>query len=308
MLLQGRGRVVNGVVLVALLTALCLGLLAVGMHAALQENRLFWMFVAAKRLVIPAALPDLPGHVRINEYGQLVHYQDKQRTARPYITSRTIVAFVFGQSNSANHGGERFASTDGKVYNYFDGHYYVAVDPLLGATGYYGSVWTLLGNKLLAADMADKVILIPAGVGGTSVRQWQEGGWLHGMLRRRLADARASGLVVTHFLWHQGEADQGLNPAEYADGLNQVIKVARGYFPGAKFFVAQASRCDTKPSAPSLLDVQRSVASQPGVFLGPDTDVIGPEDRYDDCHFSGRGQERHADGWLRALQAEDSAD
>jgi len=39
------------------------------------------------------------------------------------------------------------------------------------------------------------------------------------------------------------------------------------------------------------------------VFLGPNTDLIGNTDRYDDCHFPARGLEKHAQGWVDALKS-----
>ena len=40
-----------------------------------------------------------------------------------------------------------------------------------------------------------------------------------------------------------------------------------------------------------------------GVYLGPNTDLIGLEDRYDDCHFSGRGLQKHSEGWVKAIKS-----
>lgn len=303
-----RGGVAKPVVLGLLTVALAVTLLGVGMRAALQKNRLYQLALTAKTLVFPTVIEHLPDQVRANGFGQLVHYQGKHKVRQPDITARTMVAFVFGQSNAANHGGERYTGATGKVHNYFGGDFYAAADPLLGASGYFGSVWTLLANQLVAAGLHDQVVLLPAGVGGSSVAEWQAGGRLHGMFVQRLEEARRSGLVVTHFLWHQGEADAASDPSAYAAGLREVIAVARAHFPGARFFVAQASRCDSRPSSPAILQAQQGATRQAGVFLGPNTDLIDGADRYDDCHFSGRGLERHAQAWLRALQAPRQAD
>ena len=43
---------------------------------------------------------------------------------------KTMVAFVLGQSNSANHGESRMASKR-NVYNFYDGECYLAADPML---------------------------------------------------------------------------------------------------------------------------------------------------------------------------------
>ncbi|RZI85061.1 MAG: hypothetical protein EOP38_06520 [Rubrivivax sp.] len=283
-------------------------LLAVGMQSALQKNQLFQWFLAIKTAVSPPVIQGVPSQLRANEFGQLVHDQGKRPVARPDITDRTMVAFAFGQSNAANHGGERHASASGRVYNHFAGQYFMAADPLLGGSGYFGSVWTLLADQLIDAGLHDRIVLLTAGVGDSSVKDWQPGGRLHGMLRQRLEQTQKSGLVVTHFLWHQGEADHDADPTEYAAALNRVIDVARGYFPQATFFVAQASRCDGRPSSPAILAAQRGIARRPGVFLGANTDAIDDADRYDGCHFSGRGLARHAQQWLQALRTPKQAE
>lgn len=296
------GRRARWAALLALTTFGAAALLALGMQSALHKNQLFQWFLAAKTMASPPVIRDLPAQVRGNPYGQLVHFEGRRPVARPEITERTLVAFVFGQSNAANHGGERHASTSGRAYQHFEGQYYVAADPLLGASGYFGSVWPLLADQLINAGLHDRVVLLAAGVGGSSVKEWQPGGRLHGMLRQRLAEARQAGLVITHFLWHQGEADHDADPAEYAAALNRVIDAARRDFPQARFFVAQASRCDGRPSSPAILAAQRAATRRAGVFLGPDTDAIDEQDRYDGCHFSGRGLARHAEGWFLALK------
>jgi len=38
------------------------------------------------------------------------------------------------------------------------------------------------------------------------------------------------------------------------------------------------------------------------VYLGPNTDLIDYRDRYDGCHFSGRGLDKHAQSWLEVLK------
>ena len=290
----------KSVLLFILATVLAALLLAAGMRSATRQDGLFLAFRQLKQWVLPPQ--DDPRHIaRRNEHGQLIAYRGKQGLPPPEITDRTMVAFVFGQSNSANYGGERHAATPGKVYNHFDGRFYLAADPLLGADGEMGSVWTNLADKIVQAGLADKVILLAAGVGNTSVQAWRVGGPLHGMLAERLAGARRQHLKVTHFLWHQGEADHDMAPEVYEAGLNEVIALTRRYFPDAAFHVAQASRCGIAQHAPRLVAAQRRITRQQGVFLGPDTDAIGLADRYDGCHFSGRGLERHAQGWLQAL-------
>ncbi len=144
--------------------------LVVGMRSAVNDDALFHAALHIKQMILPQeALATQKtnefGQVT-NEFSQLIKDPTKFPTQAPTVTDKTMVAFVFGQSNSANGEGERFQAKGANVFNYFDSHYYIASDPLLGATGTAGSMWTITANKLIEKNIADKVILIAAGVGG----------------------------------------------------------------------------------------------------------------------------------------------
>jgi len=245
-----------------------------------------------------------------NEFGQLTAYQNKYLVARPILTNRSIVAFVFGQSNAANHAEKLFSSDNCNVLNYSKGNYYFAQDPLLGSDGTAGSPWVLTANKLIKDGLADKVVLIPAAVSGTSVSQWRHGGRLYAMLIDRLEDAKLKGVSPTHFLWHQGESDHPLTKdslglEDYKNGMIEIISLTKKYLPDSKFFIAVATRCsDSRPPNHPLQDVQRRLTSLDGVFLGPNTDRIGNDHRVDGCHLSASGIDSHSDGWVSAIKLE----
>lgn len=251
--------------------------------------------------------------IEFNEFKQLTSYPNKDLLARPIITNRSIVAFVFGQSNAGNSAGQRFSADGCSVINYWNHGYYLANDPLLGSTGQDGSPWVLTGNKLIRDGLADNVIVVPAAVGGTSVSQWRANGRLHQMLKGRLGEVAENGIEITHFLWHQGESDHplaenSLGPIDYESGMLEIISLTKQYFPNSKFFVSIATRCTNKSPNLLLQNIQRKITSVNGVYLGPNTDNIGDEDRYDGCHFSGAGIEKHSDGWVSAIKSEAKAD
>lgn len=272
--------------------------MAVGMGSALRQDNLFYFVKNIKRkLVTHVVTTETENH---NFYGQLVSHALKTKIPPTIVTEKTIVAFVFGQSNSANHTGERYQGINENVVNYYNGDYYIASDPLLGATGIAGSMWTLTANKLVQNNVAEKVILIPAGVGGTSIKHWQYGGKLNGMLENRLKDAQNNHLVITHFLWHQGEADYGISDTDYSKGLTEVIELTQRYFPHSKFFVSQASRCGDIPSYDPVLRAQRDITRLKNVYAGPNTDLI--DDRYDACHLSGKGVEKASEQWIELIR------
>ena len=56
------------------------------------------------------------------------------------------------------------------------------------------------------------------------------------------------------------------------------------------------------PTAVNVREGQRTAAiGQLGIFVGPDTDLIGPEHRYDACHMSESGLTLHAAAWADIL-------
>jgi hypothetical protein len=216
------------------------------------------------------------------------------------------VLLVAGQSNAANHHGQRYSFNDQRIVNFADGRCYVAASPLLGAEGDYGESWTLLGKKLIDRNLADQVILIPAGVGLSDVSRWAAGGDLHEMLHRVVQEAAAT-YRVTHVLWHQGEADfqNGTSTDDYKRKLVSLIDDLQAWESGAKIFISIASYGQSyrgwQPVNP-VTSAQKAIIAEKLALAGPDTDDdIGPIDRYDGTHFSASGQEKFADAWANLI-------
>jgi hypothetical protein len=220
---------------------------------------------------------------------------------------KTLVIVTLGQSNAANTGSAKYASTRGALnFNLYDGRCYLAADPLLGASNDGGNFATRLADTLIARGVADRVILAPIAMGGTSVEQWAYEGLFNRRIRaliRRLHDAR----LPTHYiLWHQGEGNPGtldVGGRQYRKNLLEVVHTFRQYGIAAPFFIALATRCGAPhPHGDVIRSGQRgAVNAQIGTFLGPDTDSIGNEHRHDYCHMNESGLELHAKGWADAI-------
>jgi hypothetical protein len=273
--------------------------LLIGMKSGSSNDKLFTTIRRIQLSFIAAEIPKAPD---TNEFRQLILDSAKIQVDTPRVTDKTIVAFVFGQSNSANFSGERHYAQTENVLNYFDGRYYIAADPLLEASGLGGTMWTITANKLIQHRIADNVVLIAAGVGGTSVKQWRSGTELYKMIEERLKDTKRNNSPVTHFLWHQGESDNDTNELEYRTGLEELINLTAIYYPNSKFFVSQASACYPKLSSEIILKAQGDTTRLKNVYLGPNTDLISITDRYDGCHLSGRGIEKAANEWIERIK------
>jgi hypothetical protein len=226
-------------------------------------------------------------------------------TVPPTAPGRTMVALVFGQSNAGN-SGETPAPSYRNVFEYYRGRLYEARDPLLGATGDGGSIWMWLAAKAIASGAYDNVVLVPFAVGTADIARFAPGGSLHDGLLRVIADAQKSGLVFTHLLWDQGEADAyaKTSPDVYRQRFEAMVAAIRGLGVNAPVYVARATRCAKVRPSEELGDAQAAlVDAASGILAGPNLDTLGFSERYDGCHFSTEGLERAADLWLEALKA-----
>jgi carbohydrate esterase-like sialic acid-specific acetylesterase len=239
--------------------------------------------------------------IAFDDYRRLVKYPGKEEIPCPPQTSDTLVLLTIGQSNAANVAGQRYKSEHGpRVVNYFAGKCFVASSPLIGANNSAGESWTLLGNKLISAGLAKTVILIPSAIGRSTVARWA-----HGDLRVMLDEVlERLGYRVSYVLWHQGEEDfvRHTSAEDYAEAFHSLA--ARFDVP---VFVSVATRCGLNAEwtlQNPIADAQRALPDGARIFAGVDTDsLLEPEDRYEDCHFSGSGQEKFATAWTEILRS-----
>lgn len=227
------------------------------------------------------------------------------RRATPTPKPRVMVALVFGQSNAGNWGETRHRAHPA-VRAFFRGRWSPAADPLPGADGTGGSVWTRLGDAIIAARLYDRVIFVPASIGGTEIAKWAPGGLLHEDLLRNIRTAQRAGLRFTHLLWHQGESDAvlGTDAESYRRSFLAMLAAIRKLGVDAPVFVALASRCGEYPPNEAIRAAQAALVNPAlGIYAGPDTDQLGLEYRYDGCHFSAEGLAQHAQLWLDVLRA-----
>jgi hypothetical protein len=237
------------------------------------------------------------------------------------VGKRLMVALCFGQSNAANYGDAR-ADARGEVYNFYLGKLYRARDPLLGAGGEGGSVWTRLGDLAIDAGMADAVVLVPIAVSSTKVAEWAPGGHLHTDLIYAIRDLRAHGLSVSHLLWQQGESDTlaGTEAGSYKGRFLAMLRAIRRELPDPPIHLAVASR-NLGRDGPEVRRAQRELIASgraardgslpdesgllAGILPGPDADTLGDPWRNaaDKTHFSGPGLTKCAELWLETLQA-----
>jgi hypothetical protein len=231
---------------------------------------------------------------------------------------KVMVALVFGQANSANHGEPKQSQMTApqNVFCLNNGKLTKCIDPLPGASGADGSVWTRLGGRIIDEGPYidkgpyDAVVFIPIGEAGSEIARWAPGP--AGDLHQRILDAalmvRTHDLNRTHDLklfWHQGESDAGrTSRADYKARFEAMLESIRENGIDAPIYVSVASRCYFTPPDPEIQLAQcELVDSAKGIFPGPNTDNLDNSFRYDGCHFSNAGLEEFARLWIEQLKS-----
>jgi Carbohydrate esterase, sialic acid-specific acetylesterase len=218
-------------------------------------------------------------------------------------SQRVMVALVFGQSNSANFGETPRTAKEG-VYSFYHGTLYLAQDPLPGANGDGGSVWTRLGDKIIADGLYDAVVFVPLGLGRSEIARWKSDGDLHPRILEAINELKNKQLTITHLLWHQGEQDAYLKTSkqEYKRMFLDMLSSIRKQGVNAPIYVSIATRCQKERGNLEIQQAQGELVDRPmGIYPGPNTDLLGFAYRYDGCHFSDEGLKQVAALWLQAL-------
>ena len=217
--------------------------------------------------------------------------------------NRRLVIVAAGQSNAANYGETRRAAGNG-VYAFSDGKLYTAVDPLPGADGDGGSVWTRLGARLAMTGDYDAVILVVVAQGSTTVKDWTPGGSCHQRLVETLQQLSAAHLPADYLLWQQGETEAGSSASAgvaYQGGLAELCHSGRRIFPRLVFVAAQATYGSSPAVNEQIRLAQAGAGKLPGALPGPDLDTLGERYRRDGIHFNEAGLAAAADLWLGSL-------
>ena len=224
--------------------------------------------------------------------------------AIPCPKSAFVIA-ALGQSNAGNHLGPRVAGDPAlPVYAYFRDRCVALQDPVPGATGEDGSLWTELALQL-ARSRREPIVVIAGAAAGSSVRDWdRDHAGMTSRALRSLAAAARDGLAPRVVVWLQGETDAeaGMSQATYASLLEKLVERISAAIASASskptarpaWIITQTSRCwGSETRSEDVRAGQRAVAAKiANGHPGPDTDALDDSYRRDGCHFSERGRQR----------------
>ncbi len=220
--------------------------------------------------------------------------------------SSTGIYLTYGQSNAANHGQIGY-EIKAEVYQYQKGKTYIYKDPSLGATGNDGSVWGMLGDKLIKSNIHKKVIFSNSGYGGRRIEDLNKEPYLNHLIENYNHLVRDYGRVDA-ILFHQGEINHSnkYGNSNYYEEFKTLVDTLKAQGITIPIYLSRTSICDNE-SDTDLLRIQNKIIEEVDqVFPGPNTDLLS-EKKYrlpDNCHFSLLGYEKFSDMWVRALNKE----
>ena len=149
----------------------------------------------------------------------------RQRVDCP--SENALVFLSMGQAGSANYissYGER--DEQRSAYQFFNGECYLIEDPMLGATGVRGSLWSSLAQDISASSGRD-VVFIASGAGGSSLTDWIRDDSVYFERTKHQIDlAKELGYRVELAFWYNGarEAELGTTANEYVERFNGLIE------------------------------------------------------------------------------------
>jgi hypothetical protein len=244
----------------------------------------------------------------------------------------TLKLFVWGQSLAANAGyGRHAARNTDKTFVYTSGNYYPCIDPIVGAEGGGGSVWSRLADNILGRPIHNtpvtQVVIGCCAQGSTSINDWIPGGRSAPELIRLLSDYIAIVGQPTHLAYSQGAQDVGvLSTEQWFDRWQAMVASIRDLGCNSKICTSIETICNIRtmddpfdesvirrlPDSYVRIEVGRQsirAAQRLAGTFGPDTrpgpnlDLIDWHLRAcgDGCHFGERGLAVAARAWMSAL-------
>ena len=220
------------------------------------------------------------------------------------ISDNTGIYLTYGQSNSVN-SGELGYMVKNDVYQFILGNTFDYIDPSLGGTDNGGSVWGMVGDKLIKQGFHDKVIFSNSGWGGTNIEQLKKGEIFNFLIFNYTTLIQKYGRV-DGILFHQGEGNNSsMGIKNYYNDFSEFISNLKEKGIEVQVYLSRVSLGgENYPINKNLTDIQNQLITDFNIIKeGPNTDLLSSKsDRLEDyCHFSLEGYDKFSDMWVESL-------
>lgn len=239
----------------------------------------------------------------------------------------TALVFAWGQSMCSNDGRGRYTARHANTWVYGGaGTFYPCTDPIVGASGTAGSVWSHCADAAIGRPFnggtVTRFVLRNIAVGGSAIHEWSPGGGLNATLIAQISDFMANVGMPTHLAFSQGEADVNrLSVQQWSDGWLAMVDSIRAVGCTSKIWTSIETICclrltNEQPNAGPAnyveVELGRQQIRQAQLALGnlnentrqgPDLDIIDWRLRAygDGCHFGELGLAVAGRSWATAL-------
>jgi len=222
--------------------------------------------------------------------------------------SNEIVILSFGQSNIANYNIYEKLQTNRQVINLniFNDKCYKSSDPLLGNSGNYSSVMTMVGEDLSLKFPDKKIVLVPFAMGSSRIKDWSDGKY-NILIKKAILSLHKNNLKPSVIIWQQGESESGFQDSNgdlYSKQLKKIISEFRKFNIHAPFIASISSICFGENNQRDI-SVEKGVLNLDGLtnfFVGPNFNLLGFELRSDKCHFNELGIDKQKNAWIEAIE------
>lgn len=195
------------------------------------------------------------------------------------------------------------------VFQFFNDSTYIYSDPSLGTSRKEklsnGSVWGMVGDKLIENGICQQVVFSMCGWGGVTIQELSQGE-LYNYFRGNYFSLLNQFGKVDGILFHQGEANSYFHPignTEYYDVFSFFLDKMKKDGIHTNFYMSQVSYCSFGIDS-TLLNIQNQIIVDfENVYRGPNTDLL-IEQKYrlpDNCHFSMGGFNEFSNIWVKSI-------
>jgi len=198
-------------------------------------------------------------------------------------------------------GGDRILCY-GEVFQFYNDLTYLYEDPSLGGPGTGGSVWGMLGDKLIENEIYDQVVFSITGFPSKTIEELSKNEYYEYFIGNYSQLLKRFGRV-DGILFHQGESNRWTENQQYYNEFELFYNKLENDGICSPFYLSLVSYCGDGVDS-TLLNIQNNIIIDfENILRGPNTDLlIEPQYRLtDNCHFSLLGYQQFSDMWVNCI-------
>lgn len=213
--------------------------------------------------------------------------------------ARDVHILILQENSPSDCGAEVFDAAAGVYQIGLDGEEISSRAPFVWGNCIDGNVVLPLGQALIMSGIGERVIFMPVGTRGTSLRDWLSGGIAHANMTLALQNANDKNITFDYVLWNGAMVDTGSSVSRYQSDVQKVLKDVKLSTKADKFIISKSIICNT-----GEVKRERDYRWDPLYkrFPGPDIDRLGKEYFSDGCNLNDLGKQRIAQLWLQAIR------